>query len=127
VLVICFAPSLADSILFLTLTRLVVVFIFVNFSFALFTPPLGDYQVPLVVTVVVQLIVVMHILHSQIPLFNKCQMMLTKVCYLLFLPPVKSTLKPYHLKNTKKLQMIDVTKSTRIIEFVYCKLTCVAP
>jgi hypothetical protein len=36
--VICFAPSLADSILFLTLTRLVVVFIFVNFSFALFTP-----------------------------------------------------------------------------------------
>jgi hypothetical protein len=30
--------------LFLTLTRLVVVFIFVNFSFALFTPPLGDYQ-----------------------------------------------------------------------------------
>jgi hypothetical protein len=30
--------------LLLTLTRLVVVFIFVNFSFALFTPPLGDYQ-----------------------------------------------------------------------------------
>jgi hypothetical protein len=27
------------------LTRLVVVFIFVNFSFALFTPPLGDFQV----------------------------------------------------------------------------------
>jgi hypothetical protein len=27
-----------DSVLFLTLTRLVVVFIFVNFSFALFTP-----------------------------------------------------------------------------------------
>jgi hypothetical protein len=26
------------------LTGLVVVFIFVNFSFALFTPPLGDYQ-----------------------------------------------------------------------------------
>jgi hypothetical protein len=38
-LAICFAPSLADSILLLTLTRLVVVFIFVNFSFALFTPP----------------------------------------------------------------------------------------
>jgi hypothetical protein len=38
--------SLADSILFLTLTRLVVVFIFVNFSFALFTPPLGDYHIP---------------------------------------------------------------------------------
>jgi hypothetical protein len=44
---ICFAPSLADSFLFLTLTRLVVVFIFVNFSFALFTPPLGDYEVGL--------------------------------------------------------------------------------
>jgi hypothetical protein len=44
-LAICFAPSLADSILFLTLTQLVVVFIFVNFSFALFTPPpLGDYH-----------------------------------------------------------------------------------
>jgi hypothetical protein len=43
-LAICFAPSLADLIIFLTLTRLVVVFIFVNFSFALFTPPLGDYQ-----------------------------------------------------------------------------------
>jgi hypothetical protein len=38
-LAICFAPSLTDSIIFLTLTRLVVVFIFVNFSFALFTPP----------------------------------------------------------------------------------------
>jgi hypothetical protein len=43
-LVICFAPSLADSIIFLTLTRLVVVIIFENFSFALFTPPLGDFQ-----------------------------------------------------------------------------------
>jgi hypothetical protein len=43
-LAICFVPSLADSILFLTLTRLVVVCIFVNFSFALFTPPLGDYH-----------------------------------------------------------------------------------
>jgi hypothetical protein len=43
-LAICFAPSLADSFLFLTLIRLVVVFIFVNFSFALFTPPLGDYH-----------------------------------------------------------------------------------
>jgi hypothetical protein len=41
-----FAPSLADSIIFLTLTRLVVVFIFENFSFALFTPPLGDFQPP---------------------------------------------------------------------------------
>jgi hypothetical protein len=41
---ICFAPSLADLFIFLTLTRLVVVFIFVNFSFALFTPPLGDYH-----------------------------------------------------------------------------------
>jgi hypothetical protein len=34
-----FAPSLSDSLLFLTLTRLVVVINFVNFSFALFTPP----------------------------------------------------------------------------------------
>jgi hypothetical protein len=46
-LAICFAPSLADSFIFLTLTRLVVVFIFVNFSFALFTPPLGDFHNPL--------------------------------------------------------------------------------
>jgi hypothetical protein len=37
---------LADSFLFLTLTRLVVVIICKNFSFALFTPPLGDYQPP---------------------------------------------------------------------------------
>jgi hypothetical protein len=44
-LAICFAPSLADSIIFLTLTRLLVVIIFENFSFALFTPPpLGDFQ-----------------------------------------------------------------------------------
>jgi hypothetical protein len=43
-LVICFAPSLADLIISLTLTRLVVVIIFEKFSFALFTPPLGDYQ-----------------------------------------------------------------------------------
>jgi hypothetical protein len=43
-LAICFAPSLADSFIFLTLTRLVVVFIFENFSFALFTPPLGDFH-----------------------------------------------------------------------------------
>jgi hypothetical protein len=42
--VICFAPSLSDSLSFLTLTRLVVVFIFVNFSFALFTPPLGNFH-----------------------------------------------------------------------------------
>jgi hypothetical protein len=33
-----------DSIIFLTLTRLVVVIIFENFSFALFTPPLGNFQ-----------------------------------------------------------------------------------
>jgi hypothetical protein len=38
-LAICFAPSLVDLIIFLTLTRLVVVIIFENFSFALFTPP----------------------------------------------------------------------------------------
>jgi hypothetical protein len=37
-LAICFAPSLSDSLLFLTLTRLVVVIKFVNFRFALFTP-----------------------------------------------------------------------------------------
>jgi hypothetical protein len=44
--VICFCTlSLADSIIFLTLTRLVVVIIFENFSFALFTPPLGDFQI----------------------------------------------------------------------------------
>jgi hypothetical protein len=43
-LAICFAPSLVESIIFLTLTRLVVVIIFENFSFALFTPPLGDFQ-----------------------------------------------------------------------------------
>jgi hypothetical protein len=47
-LAICFAPSLADSIIFLTLTRLVVVIVFDIFSFALFTPPppLGDFQSP---------------------------------------------------------------------------------
>jgi hypothetical protein len=43
-LAICFTPSLSDSFLFLTLTRLVVVINCVNFSFALFTPPLGDFQ-----------------------------------------------------------------------------------
>jgi hypothetical protein len=37
-LAICFSPSLSDSFIFLTLTRLVVVINFVNFSFALFTP-----------------------------------------------------------------------------------------
>jgi hypothetical protein len=35
---ICFAFPLADLIIFLMLTRLVVVINFVNFSFALFTP-----------------------------------------------------------------------------------------
>jgi hypothetical protein len=45
-LAICFVPSLADLIIFLTLTRLVVVIIFENFSFALFTPPLGDFHEP---------------------------------------------------------------------------------
>jgi hypothetical protein len=43
-LAICFAPSLADLIIFLTLTRLVVVIVFEIFCFALFTPPLGDFQ-----------------------------------------------------------------------------------
>jgi hypothetical protein len=37
-------PLSRTRFLFLTLTRLEVVFIFVKFSFALFTPPLGDYQ-----------------------------------------------------------------------------------
>jgi hypothetical protein len=41
---ICFTPSLSDSFLFLTLTRLVVVLKLLNFRFALFTPPLGDFQ-----------------------------------------------------------------------------------
>jgi hypothetical protein len=36
--------SLSDSFLFLMLTRLVVVLKFVNLRFALFTPPLGDFQ-----------------------------------------------------------------------------------
>jgi hypothetical protein len=40
-----FAPSLSDSFIFLTLTRLVVVIKFVNFRFALFTPPLGNFQI----------------------------------------------------------------------------------
>jgi hypothetical protein len=43
-LAICFAPSLSDSIIFLTLTQLVVVIKLLNFRFALFTPPLGDFQ-----------------------------------------------------------------------------------
>jgi hypothetical protein len=33
-------------VIFLTLTRLVVVLKFINFRFALFTPPLGDFQYP---------------------------------------------------------------------------------
>jgi hypothetical protein len=41
---ICFSPSLSDSFIFLTLTRLVVVLKFINFRFALFNPPLGDFQ-----------------------------------------------------------------------------------
>jgi hypothetical protein len=42
---ICFcALSRRLVSLLLTLTRLVVVFIFVNFSFTLFTPPLGDFH-----------------------------------------------------------------------------------
>jgi hypothetical protein len=35
---------LSDTFLFLTLTRLVVVIKFVNFRFALLTPPLGDFH-----------------------------------------------------------------------------------
>jgi hypothetical protein len=37
-------PLSRARLLFLTLTRLVVVLKFVNFRFALFTPPLGDFQ-----------------------------------------------------------------------------------
>jgi hypothetical protein len=47
--VICFYALSRTRIIFLTLTRLVVVINFVNFSFALFTPPLGDFQLPSVV------------------------------------------------------------------------------
>jgi hypothetical protein len=49
---ICFAPSLADSIIFLTLTRLIVVIILENFSFALFTPPppLGNFQAQILIS-----------------------------------------------------------------------------
>jgi hypothetical protein len=44
-LMICFAPSLSDSFIFLTLTRLVVVLKLINFRFALFSPPpLGDFH-----------------------------------------------------------------------------------
>jgi hypothetical protein len=43
-LTICCAPSLSDSFIFLTLTRLVVVLKFINFRFTLFTPPLGDFH-----------------------------------------------------------------------------------
>jgi hypothetical protein len=39
-----FLRPLSDSHLFLTLTRLVVVLKLLNFRFALFTPPLGDFQ-----------------------------------------------------------------------------------
>jgi hypothetical protein len=39
-----FLASLSYSFIFLTLTRLVVVLKFINFRFALFTPPLGDFQ-----------------------------------------------------------------------------------
>jgi hypothetical protein len=48
--VICFSPSLSDSFIFRTLTRLVVVLKFINFRFALFTPPLGDLQLFLIET-----------------------------------------------------------------------------
>jgi hypothetical protein len=41
---ICFAPSLSDLFIFLTLTRLVVEIKFVNIRFTLFTPPLGDFH-----------------------------------------------------------------------------------
>jgi hypothetical protein len=43
-LAICFYALSRTRIIFLTLTRLVVVIKLLNFSFALFTPPLGDFQ-----------------------------------------------------------------------------------
>jgi hypothetical protein len=39
-----FSPSLTDSVLFLTLTRLVVVLKVYKFQICLFTPPLGDFK-----------------------------------------------------------------------------------
>jgi hypothetical protein len=64
-LAICFAPSLSwTRFLFVTLTRLVVVFIFVNFSFALFTPPLGDYHKPLVDPVMKEALDIMSVANS---------------------------------------------------------------
>jgi hypothetical protein len=68
-LAICFAPSLVDSIIFLTLIRLVVVIIFENFSFALFTPPLGDFQFPPLYSLVPQSFTLNLTLH--IPLLIK--------------------------------------------------------
>jgi hypothetical protein len=50
-LAICFAPSLVDLFIFLTLTRLVVVINFVNFSFALLTPPLSDFHIYFVLVI----------------------------------------------------------------------------
>ena len=44
---ICFAPSLADSFIFLTLTRLVVVFIFCKFQFRPIHPPSRRLSEPL--------------------------------------------------------------------------------
>jgi hypothetical protein len=44
-LVDLFSPSLSDSIIFLTLTRLVVVLKVYKFQICIFTPPpLGDFQ-----------------------------------------------------------------------------------
>jgi hypothetical protein len=43
-LVDLFSPSLSNSVLFLTLTRLVVVLKVYKFQICLFTPPLGDFQ-----------------------------------------------------------------------------------
>jgi hypothetical protein len=43
-LVDLFSPSLSDSVILLTLTRLVVVLKVYKFQICLFTPPLGDFQ-----------------------------------------------------------------------------------
>jgi hypothetical protein len=76
---ICFAPSLADSFIFLTLTRLVVVFIFVNFSFALFTPPPSRR---LSAAVVVERREEGHALLIQRPVYFISEVLSeTKICY----------------------------------------------
>jgi hypothetical protein len=51
-------------IIFLTLTRLVVVINFVNFSFALFTPPLGDFHMAAMGRILLGDVSNLHLLNS---------------------------------------------------------------